>query len=335
VPSFKTGTVSSILSERVGLQRVEVDGERAYVLTRLIGPVAVGDTVVVNTTAVDLGLGSGGWHVVHWNLARDTWTAPGHGHILKLRYTSLQADTGVAEEAPGFAPPPSLEGMPVVACALHSQVPCVAAVFKHLQPDKRLVYVMTDAAALPLDLSDLVAAMRANGMLDATVTAGQAFGGDYEAVNLPSALDVARAVARADAVVVATGPGVVGTGTKHGFSALEVAAIVDAAAAGRATPIVALRYSDADPRERHRGVSHHSTTALGYANHQPVVPVPDTEPAPAAIGAAATLVVTPNVPDLLAAAGLHVTSMGRGPADDPKFYAYAGAAGAAAAGLVA
>ena len=47
----------------------------AYVLTQLTGAVAVGDRVVVNTTAVELGLGTGGWHVVHWNLdARPTWT---------------------------------------------------------------------------------------------------------------------------------------------------------------------------------------------------------------------------------------------------------------------
>ena len=71
VPTFRTGVVTAILAERAGLQKVEVDGERAYVLTQLIGTVAVGDRVVVNTTAVDLGLGTGGWHFVHWNLARD------------------------------------------------------------------------------------------------------------------------------------------------------------------------------------------------------------------------------------------------------------------------
>ena len=98
MPRFVTRTVISILDERPGLQRVELDdGSRAYVLTALIGPVADGDDVVVNTTAVDLGLGTGGWHVVHWNLSRRGWDAPGPGHVLKLRYTSLQVDSGVAE----------------------------------------------------------------------------------------------------------------------------------------------------------------------------------------------------------------------------------------------
>jgi hypothetical protein len=37
------------------------------------------------------------------------------------------------------------------------------------------------------------------------------------------------------------------------------------------------------------------------------------------------------VPALLAAAGLRVSTLGRGPQDDPLFYAYAGAAGVVAA----
>ena len=76
MPAFATRIVAAMLTERRGLQRVELDdGSRAYVLTQLIGPVAAGDRVVVNTTAVDLGLGTGGWHVVHWNLA------PGVGRL--------------------------------------------------------------------------------------------------------------------------------------------------------------------------------------------------------------------------------------------------------------
>src|SRR5438874_5866686 len=129
MPSFRSGKVTTLLMERQGLQRVEVDlgdgNERAYVLTQLTGNVAVGDRVVVNTTAVDLGLGTGGWHVVHWNLERDEWAAPGGGHVMKLRYTSLQSDTGAAEEH--GAVPADLAGMPVVACSLHSQIGPVAA----------------------------------------------------------------------------------------------------------------------------------------------------------------------------------------------------------------
>ena len=115
MPSFVTATVSEVLAERAGLQRVSTDAGRAYVLTDLVGPVAVGDRVVLNTTAVELGLGTGGWHVVHWNLAREAWSQPGAGHIMKLRYTSLQADTGAAEEHHADLPA-DLDGLPVVAC---------------------------------------------------------------------------------------------------------------------------------------------------------------------------------------------------------------------------
>lgn len=337
MPRFRVGTVRELLAERPGLQRVVVahDGgeeRRAYALTELTGPVAPGDRVVVNTTAVDLGLGTGGWDVVHWNLARtEGWGAPGPGHVLKLRYTSLQTDTGVAEEHEGYAAPDDLGGRPVVACALHSQLACVAAVVKHLRPTARVAYVMTDAGALPLALSDLVHGLRGAGLLDVTVTAGHAFGGDHEAVNLTSALDVAVASGGADVVVAGTGPGVVGTGTRHGFSGLEVAAIVDAVSARGGTPVVALRVSDADARGRHRGISHHSRTALRQARTGAIVPIPAGEERPAVEGHEVVAVEVPDVPALLAAAGLQVTTMGRGPDSDPRFFAYAGAAGAFAA----
>jgi len=319
VPQFRTGTVDAILAERPGLQRVTVDGERAYVLTQVIGDVAVGDPVVVNTTAVDLGLGTGGWHVVHWNLARTEVDQPGPGHIMKLRYTSVQVDVATADDGPGLR-----AGTPVVACTLHSQVGVVAHAYKRLRPEAPLTFVMTDAAALPIAISELVHDLRSQGLLDRTVTAGQAFGGEVEAVNVRSALDVVDA----GAVVVGPGPGVVGTATAYGFSGLEVAGVVDTVATAGGVPIVALRYSDADPRPRHQGVSHHSLTALAECREQALVAVPVGEPAP---DVGRHTAVSVDVPDL---SGVPITSMGRGPVDDPRFFAYAGAAGALAAARI-
>src|SRR5438105_13532956 len=125
MPSVRSGKVTTLLMERPGLQRVEVDlgdgNERAYVLTQLTGNVAVGDRVVVNTTAVELGLGTGGWHVVHWNLEREQWAERGPGHVLKARYTSLQADVGSTEEREAaLADRDAVGGMPVVAAGLRS-----------------------------------------------------------------------------------------------------------------------------------------------------------------------------------------------------------------------
>ena len=349
MPSFRSGKVTTLLMERPGLQRVEVDlgegNERAYVLTQLTGTVAVGDRVVVNTTAVELGLGTGGWHVVHWNLERERWAERGPGHIIKGRYTSLQADVGSAEEhLEELAEVESIEGMPVVAAALHSQLPAAAVAFKERAPDARLAYVMTDGAGLPLALSDLAFALRDRGLIDATVTCGHAFGGDYEAVSIFSALAVARHVAGVDAVVVAMGPGIVGTNTRLGFSGMEVGGILDAAAALDGQPIACLRVSFADPRSRHVGLSHHTQTALRLACRERVaVAVPRlggdedarlrADLAQAGIEARHDLVdvTSPDVLGLLAEAGLDVVSMGRPAAADPAMFLAAGAAGVLAA----
>jgi hypothetical protein len=319
VPSFRTARVTGVLAERVGLQRVDTTEGRAYVLTALVPPVAVGDEVVLNTTAVDRALGSGGWHVVHWNLAQRSWSAPGPGHIMKVRYTSLQADTGSAEEHLQNLPS-GLDGMPVVACTVHSQVGVVAAVLRHLRPNARIAYVMTDGAALPIALSDLVHDLRAAGVVDLTVTAGHAFGGDHEAVSVPSALAVARHVGGADVVVAGMGPGVVGTGTALGTTAVEAAAIVDAAAALGGRPVLCARVSSGDGRSRHQGLSHHTRTVADLVRTTGV-PVP----LPGEVHGA------PDVAEVLADLGLHVTTMGRGPEDDPPFFAAAAAAATVAA----
>src|SRR5882724_11435207 len=357
MPSYRSGEVVTLLEARRGLQRVEVDlgdgPERAYVLTQVTGPVEVGDRVVVNTTAVELGLGTGGWHVVHWDLAREEWREPGPGHVLKARYTSLQADVGSTEEHEMvLAEADDVGGMPVVAAGLHSQVPAVAAAFKAVAselgaPGARLAYVMTDGAGLPLALSDLVAALTSRGLIDATVTCGQAFGGDFEAVSVFSALTVARHVAGADAVVVAMGPGVAGTGTRLGFSAIEVGPVLDAAAAVGGRPIACLRASFADPRARHRGLSHHSATALGLACRSrvtiplPLVGGPEEETLRAGVAAAGldvrhdvVAVKPPDILGLFVQNGLVVTSMGRPAAADPVLFACAAAAGALASELV-
>jgi hypothetical protein len=349
VPAFKTGKVERILGGRPGLQRVEVnlDGraERAYVLTQLTGPVESGDAVVVNTTAVDLGLGTGGWHVVHWNLARDHYRGPASGHVMKARYTSLQVDvTSSEEQCVEAADVTSIEGMPVVAAALHSHVPAIAAACKRERPDLRIAYVMTDGAALPLALSDLVAELRDRALLDATISCGHAFGGDYEAVSVYSALAIACHVVDADATIVSMGPGSVGTATRLGFSGIEVGPVLDAATGLGGVPIACLRVSFADPRERHRGVSHHSTTALTVATRGRVlVPVPCVGGEPERVVRADLAssgvadrhelvdVVPVGVTELLASFDLDVVSMGRPAADDPVMFEAAAAAGVVAA----
>jgi len=340
VPAYRTVTVTEVLSARPGLTRVRVRGaerdadERAYALTEVVGPVATGDEVVVNTTAVDLGLGTGGWHVVHWNLTRRAWSAPGGGHVLKLRYSSLQTDVGVAEEHDPDGPT-ELPATPVVGCSLHSQVGVVAAVVATLRPGTRVAYVMTDGGALPLALSDMVAELVAAGLLVGSVTTGQAFGGDVEAVSLASGLTLAAHALGAELVVAGMGLGGVGTGSRLGFSGLDQATVLDAAAWLGGRPVAAVRASSGDPRPRHQGVSHHLRTVLDATRSGVDVAVPrglDLGPVPDRHRV--VVVDPPDVAAALTSTGVAVTTMGRGPDTDPLFFAAAGAAAAHAVTLL-
>jgi hypothetical protein len=337
MPTYRTAEVTRVLAERRGLQRLAVqmpDGgqARAYSLTQLTGQCRPGDRVVLNTTAVELGLGTGGWHVVHWNLAHEELVEPGPDHVMKLRYTSLQFDAGTSELLH-----PDLDsripGTPVVACSVHSQIALVAAAFAAAAPGRRLVYVMTDGAALPLALSDLVAQLESRELLSATVTSGHAFGGELEAVNIPSALSLAVHVAGADAVVLGMGPGVVGTGTALGNTALEVAPALDAVAALGGQPVLCVRASEADARDRHRGVSHHTRTVAAMTAARPWVAA-----VPAEAADLPGVRVHPSRPNLdpaalLGDAALRVTTMGRDVTQDPLYFLAATAAGEVAAAL--
>lgn len=328
--AYTERTVSEVLAERRGLTRVRLDdGSRAYALTQLTGPVATNDEVVVNTTAVDRGLGTGGWHVIAWNLTRGAFADPGPGHLMKLRYTGVQVDTGAAEEL-GAEVPDELDATPVVVGGLHSQLPVVVAAILRDRPAARLAYVMTDGGALPIALSDVVAELADRSLVVGSVTAGHAFGGDLEALNVPSALVSARHRLGADVVVVAMGPGVAGTNSGLGYTGLEVAPILDAAAWLGGRPIACLRASGADHRVRHQGISHHTRTALDAVRstvdvaHPPVLAPTDDRHR--------WHELDPGDPvELLADADLDVRTMGRGPADDPLSFSAAAAAGVLAA----
>ena len=317
----------------------------------LAGACDVGERVLLNVTAVGLGLGTGGKHFVVARLGGARGVAldePSGGHIMKLRYTPLQIDVMSVEspESPFhdvMLTADDLAGMPVVCCGLHSQVPLVAAAIKQSDPGCSVAYCMTDSGSLALPLSDVVSASVAAGLIDATITCGQAFGGDYEAVNLHSGLLAARHVAGAAVAIVAIGPGVVGTATPFGHGGVAQGEAVNATASLGGTPIVALRISFTDSRERHRVVSHHTLSALTRVALAPAlvaVPVLGTEQAEQvdiALTAAGVWRLHERAPTAVAGVldpdmrGIEVTTMGRGPLDDPAFFAAAFAAGAAAA----
>lgn len=270
--SRKVGRVTSLnyLSDSVWEAEVDIDGsiEKALGYRELVGDADEGQEVLLNTTAVELGLGTGGYHFVIAVLPVRPVSVAGDGHIMKLRYTPMQLKVlSVEEEASPYHERLvsfcSLQGMPVLVGTLHSMLGPLVVVLNRLNPRLRIAYIMTDGAALPLAFSRSVAELKERGWLSAAITAGHAFGGDLEAVNIYSALAAARNVIEADVAIVLMGPGVVGTGTALGTTALEQASILDGAAALGGKPIAVSRVSFADTRERHRGISHHTLTVLG------------------------------------------------------------------------
>ncbi|MCU1431086.1 MAG: hypothetical protein JWP95_191 [Actinotalea sp.] len=343
---------------------------RALAYPALVGQPAVGDRVLLNVSAQARGLGTGGYALV---VARpdvvDPASTTGPGHLVKARYTPLQAMVlGVDEqESPHhdlLRDADDLAAMPVVVADLHSAVPAVVAGIRWEaeltgHPLPRVVYVMTDGGALPAWFSRTVAGLRDAGWIEACVTVGQAFGGDLEAVTVHTGLLAARAVCEADVVVLAQGPGNLGTGTRWGFSGVAAGEAVNAAAVLGGRPVAALRVSGADPRRRHRGVSHHSLTAYGRVALLPAdVPVPTapsgTEAADpdrtallAVVRAQAESICAPvgrhhlveveAAPGLraaLAACPVRLSTMGRGLDQDPEAFLAAGVAGVHATRLL-
>ncbi|MGH2580750.1 MAG: DUF3866 family protein [Actinomycetota bacterium] len=351
---LRRGTVVSVGTSRPGAIELDVDVEGtrapALVYPDLTGSVGVGDVVLLNTTAEALGLGTGGFHlVIAVEGGRSTELAHG-GRVMKARYTPQQVAVRSVEETHRDVLEGSrgLRGTPVVAAPLHSMIGPVAAGAK-ASGVARVAYVMTDGAALPGSLSRLVPRLRDAGLLDGFITCGQAFGGELDAVTIWTGLLAAVEVLEADVVVVADGPGNLGTDMTWGVSALGSGHALNATEALGGRPVAALRVSFADARPRHRVVSHHSLTILEKvctARANVAVPVLDDARERDAVWEALRarkleekhqLVEVDGGPALakLDELAVEVESMGRAPKDDPAFFLAAGAAGVLAGRMAA
>ncbi|MGD0685187.1 MAG: DUF3866 family protein [Streptosporangiaceae bacterium] len=337
---------------------VTVDGApvRALAYPELTGLPRPGDRVLLNTTALALELGTGGYALVVAIPGRLPADPSGPGHLVKARYTPLQAVVLGADEQGSphhevLRDADDLGGMPVVVADLHSALPAVLAAF-HSERSAggtgvtvpRVAYVMLDGGALPAWFSRTIPALRETGWLAGTVTVGQAFGGDLEAVSLHSGLLAARHVLGAELAVVSQGPGNLGTGTRWGFSGVASGEAVNAAAVLGGRPVAALRISEADPRERHRGISHHSLTSYGrVALARADVVVPDLPGEfGARVRAEACALADRHDLVLVSVRGLHevlrdcpvpLSTMGRGLDQDLAYFLAAAAAGRHAAAL--
>lgn len=317
--TLRRGRVTAIAAREDGLARIEVDGTACVAYPRLTGPVALGDEVLVNVQARELGLGSGGFDVLYANLTRGLdLHADAGAHVMKLPYTPAQSAVRHAEE--GRTLPVTLAGMPVVCCSLHSQLAPVCA---GIGDRARVAYVQLGGGALPVSLSDAVRALRERGLVAATVAVGPCIDGDVQCVSAASALLWAAAEGF-DASVCGIGPGIVGTGSSFGHGGLAAAEAANVTLALGGGPILAVRASAVDERERHRGVSHHTRAVLELCLGTVVAAWPAGWDAPEWLDPREELDVS-GWED--ACAELPLAHMGRGPADDPLFFASAFAAG--------
>jgi hypothetical protein len=303
--------VTALIEHHDELVRLEVDELPCVAYPRLTGPVEVGDDVLVNEQARLLGLGSGGFDVLYANLTRGLGLPVEQGaHVMKLPYSPGQLTLRHQEETDELAT--SLDGLPVVLCTLHSQVAPVCAALS----GARVAYVQVAGGALPVSLSDTVRALKDGSLLEVAVAVAPCLDGDVECVTAAAAFAWAKAQ-ELDAVVCSVGPGIVGTGSRLGHGALALADAANAASALGGRPVLAVRTSDADPRARHRGVSHHTRAVLELCLGEVVV-AEDSD----GDGWEA------------ACDGLPLAHMGRGPDDDPQFFRAAFAAGMVARALI-
>lgn len=310
---LRRGFVTAVVEAHESLLRLEVDGIACVAYPRLTGEVEVGDEVLVNEQARLLELGSGGFDVLYANLTRGLGLGPEAGaHVMALPYTPGQFARRRVEEDGEL--PAALGDLPVVLCTLHSQVAPVCAALAGL----RVAYVQVAGGALPVSLSDTLRVLKERALLGVTIAVAPCLDGDVDCVSSAAAFAwVAKE--RYDVVVCAVGPGIVGTGSALGHGALALADAANVAGALGGRPVLAVRASEADARERHRGVSHHTQAVLDLCLADVVAAWPGE-------------VATNGWEE--ACAGLPLLHMGRGPGDDPAFFRAAFAAGVVARDLL-
>jgi hypothetical protein len=342
---------------------VELDGRArpAIADVALLGAAQIGDEVIVNAQALDLGLGSGGFDVVHVNLTRGLGGdgAPG-ADVMKLNYTSLQHAVRPVEEGRLDLP----LRRPVAMLALHGQLAPVVWAFARAMPDARLGYVQTEGGALPGGHSRMVRALRARGLLAGHLTAGAAYGGEGEAITTAGALHHGLDTLGWDAAVCGPGPGIVGSDSPLGHGGLSALDSAHAALALGCEALIVARMSSGDPRARHRGISHHTLTVLDLLLAPVTVALPAGMRSPVGADLRAGLGAVfggamPSRPGLeldverparitrhdwrrapvdlpaYATSGLSADTMGRGLTEDPLFFGAALAGGFALGELVA
>lgn len=268
-------TVKEILYEDEDIQILSTfdTSNPAMLYKQLTAPVTKGTRIKLNTTATGLKLGTGGYDIVKDVMASKRY--PNHlGHIMKLRYTPGQHSVQTIEEFSSpyhefFQQEFSLKKKPILLAELHSMVPLIYYFAQEFKANSSCCVIFEDSASLMLNMSKHLRQLKKESWFT-SITCGQCVGGDFEAINLVTALQFATDYLSADLIVISVGPGVVGTGTRFGFSAIEIANWANTVGALNGVPVWIPRLSFKDKRERHNGLSHHTLTPLASLALSPV-----------------------------------------------------------------
>jgi hypothetical protein len=292
--------------------------------TALLGQCEVGDSVIVNTQAADLSLGSGGFDVVHVNLTRGLGGDGISGaHVMKLNYSSLQHAVLPVEDGSDELP----TSRPVGVCFLHGQLAPFAWAVAQGRKGTRLGYVQGGGGALPGGHSKTVIELREQGLLAGTITAGASYGGEAEAITLAGGIAHGIGELGWDAAVVAPGPGIIGSGSRLGHGGMAALEAAHTALALGCQVVVAPRMSSGDARDRHQGCSHHTQTVLDLLLAPVSVAAPPGGAAEITRGCGHTIVELDVELAAYGESGLPGTTMGRSIEDDPLFFGAALAGG--------
>lgn len=313
--------------------------KKAINYIKMTGCLKEGDTVLVNTTACTLNLGTGGFHYIMGNFNSNFNGSNGIGHGMKLKYTPNQVKVLFSEEQDSplhskFHKELNLKGKLIFIGELHSMLVPLCAHLKYKSSGGiKVACIITDHGALPVWFSKNIGTLRSKRLLDMVITIGNAFGGDHECVNIYTALQLAANIQGMDAVVITMGPGIMGTGTPFGFSGLDLGFYLDLCYKHGGIALCVPRISFRDSRDRHYGISHHFINIFREIIQNPlpiILPIMKKSKVVHVINQLRQSNLMTDHPVImiegkgiiksLSRYQLNPTTMGRGFGDDPEFF---------------
>lgn len=347
--SIENAIVKSIIHEDECIQLIEVvidkKTETAINYFKQTGRCNINDRILVNTIGVRLGLGTGGYHIVYYVIDSKEKALICYdkkfGHIIKMKYTQIQTRVKAIEEEERyrefFISPLNIGAKPVIFASLHSMLPAVVSVIKDKNPNVNITCIYTYGGAMNCQNSFILRELKYKRLIDNVITVGECFGGDYEAINIYTALIFSFKGLSSDLAIVCCGPGIAGTSTYYGFSSLDLIHPIYASKVLGCNMIVVPRISLKDMRKRHYGISMHTIAILNCIDFPVYIPIPNSiydlvENQLFENGInnkhKVVLVNGYNAGEAMKKAGIKPDVMGRGYMDDMEYFECCGASGA-------